>query len=551
VPNLASAIDLGAIARRHEADGRPAAARQAWRALAAMRPDVAVGEVNLARLCQAAGEPGQAAALFRRAHRRMPGDGATLHRLGRALRRAGDSNAGAALRAAIAIAPARTAALCDLAGLQLERRDYAGADEVFGRALHLDPGDGAATSGRAFALLARESDHAADMFRRALLLAPQDVNAAQGLSAALAARDQGMAAHRPARWSVRMRPVTIGWAAPRTGARALRLLILRAIGHSHFVPAGGTGARVSEGHNNAESFMRGGGLARSTLWVDGTAPTPGLVAALRRHDAVYCAISDADVMGNALPAAERWVTALGLPVINRPARLWRTTRDALPRTIGAVPGLCAPPAARVSGGLDAALAAMSAHGLRYPVLARWVGTHNADSLTRCVDEADLAGFFEGASGDFYLTQYVDFSGADGYYRKLRFFSIAGRLHPIHLFVSEGWEVRGHDSVRALMRGSPRLLGECRSFLEDPKGYLGAAAHAALEGVVAAIGLDVLGIDFAVLPDGRPIVFEANASMSHHYAFVTDFPFSKTPLDRASRAFRDLAIERCSAAPDRR
>jgi hypothetical protein len=50
------------------------------------------------------------------------------------------------------------------------------------------------------------------------------------------------------------------------------------------------------------------------------------------------------------------------------------------------------------------------------------------------------------------------------------------------------------------------------FLADPAAVLGAPAMAALERIRAAIGLEYLGIDFALDRAGRVVVFEANATM---------------------------------------
>jgi glutathione synthase/RimK-type ligase-like ATP-grasp enzyme len=42
--------------------------------------------------------------------------------------------------------------------------------------------------------------------------------------------------------------------------------------------------------------------------------------------------------------------------------------------------------------------------------------------------------------------------------------------------------------------------------------LGESAVSALEAVAALLGVDYGGIDFALRPDGRVLVFEANATM---------------------------------------
>lgn len=60
-----------------------------------------------------------------------------------------------------------------------------------------------------------------------------------------------------------------------------------------------------------------------------------------------------------------------------------------------------------------------------------------------------------------------------------------------------------------------LIAEERRFLEDPEAALGPRAYAAICAAGRRIDLDFAGIDFALLPDGRALLFEANATMFVH------------------------------------
>ena len=60
-----------------------------------------------------------------------------------------------------------------------------------------------------------------------------------------------------------------------------------------------------------------------------------------------------------------------------------------------------------------------------------------------------------------------------------------------------------------------LIAEERRFLEDPETALGRRAYAAISAVGRRMDLDFAGVDFAVLPDGRALLFEANATMFVH------------------------------------
>jgi hypothetical protein len=63
-----------------------------------------------------------------------------------------------------------------------------------------------------------------------------------------------------------------------------------------------------------------------------------------------------------------------------------------------------------------------------------------------------------------------------------------------------------------MAGDAANRAEDERFLADAPAVLGAPAVAALERVRDAIGLEYVGIDFALDGAGRVVVFEANATM---------------------------------------
>ena len=53
------------------------------------------------------------------------------------------------------------------------------------------------------------------------------------------------------------------------------------------------------------------------------------------------------------------------------------------------------------------------------------------------------------------------------------------------------------------------------YLDDPVRALGLSAWEAVRQVGAAMDLDYAGVDFSLLPDGRVLLFEANATMLVH------------------------------------
>jgi hypothetical protein len=124
-------------------------------------------------------------------------------------------------------------------------------------------------------------------------------------------------------------------------------------------------------------------------------------------------------------------------------------------------------------------------------------------------------------GDHYLIQYFDYRSDDGLYRKYRMVFVGGRPFAYHLAISDHWLVH-YDT--AGMEGSAERRAEEARFLADPAAVLGERGLAAMTSLGQTLELDYCGADFALSPDGRILVFEANATMLAHYE-DRDGPFA--------------------------
>ncbi len=231
-------------------------------------------------------------------------------------------------------------------------------------------------------------------------------------------------------------------------------------------------------------------------------------AALPPHDVVLNAIGDADRCPAALDAAAALCAATRAPVLNPPARIGATARAANAARLSALPGVVAPrmallPRSAFAGGAPAGFAA--------PFLLRSPGFHTGQHFHCVRDPAALPGLLASLPGDPLLAmQYLDARGADGAYRKYRAMLIGGAVLPLHLAISADWKVHHYT---AGMAHNPAHRAEEARFLHDMPGVLGPAATAALAQVAAALGLDYGGVDFALAPNGRLLLFEANTTMT--------------------------------------
>jgi hypothetical protein len=88
------------------------------------------------------------------------------------------------------------------------------------------------------------------------------------------------------------------------------------------------------------------------------------------------------------------------------------------------------------------------------------------------------------------------------------------------------------------------LEEERRFLDDPESALGAPAWAALRAIAERMDLDYCGIDFSLLPDGRVLLFETNATMLVHPEVEDDgLRFKNVYIQKILDAFDQLLSRR--------
>ena len=238
--------------------------------------------------------------------------------------------------------------------------------------------------------------------------------------------------------------------------------------------------------------------------------------ALPPHDVVFNAIGDPDLAGPSAGAVQRFLRSCGRPVLNDPLLIPRTSRNLTPVTLGEIEDVVVPAAARIELAAVARLGARRAvaeTGLEPPLLVRPTGSHGGKGLERALtwDALEAAAAAQGEQ-DLYVTAYHDYRSADGLYRKGRVVFVDRRPFPYHWAGSSHWMVH-YDASGAGADAARRA--EERSFLEDPAAMLGERAWAAIARIGHKLDLDYCGLDFSVLPNGRVLVFEANATMLVH------------------------------------
>ncbi|HXQ09759.1 MAG TPA: tetratricopeptide repeat protein [Caulobacteraceae bacterium] len=500
-PRLAEAWMALAAARFASGDAQSAAS--AYAAAIALDPDRLAARAGLTNALLAAGQAAAAEAAAEVALAIDPASAELWFLRGASLRALFRTDeAIAALERAVALDPSRPAAHLDLGVLYAERGRAGPAEACLQRALMLDPAlaEAHATLGSIYLRAGREGP-AEQHSRAALALDPTLVAPHQTLASLLAAQ---------------------GWA---TDAKRHRDTAYG--GRNLFIePAPGLGFTVlmpitsEAGNTPLRDLMPRARISR-LRWVIEYA-TDEQMAALPPYDVVFNAIGDVDLAGPTSAPMRRFLGRCERSVLNPPAKIARTRRDRIAQLLAGLPNVAVPKARRLSEqvirrhGLAGAVARA---GLRAPLLLRPVGAHGGRGLTRIETIDELGG--SPPAGDLYATAYHDYRSPDGFYRKYRVIYVDRQAFPYHLAISPEWLV--HYESAGMDADAWRRAEEER-FLYAPAEAIGPAAMTAIEAIGQRLDLDYAGIDFAVLEDGRLLVFEANATMLAH-ADEPDGPFA--------------------------
>jgi len=266
-------------------------------------------------------------------------------------------------------------------------------------------------------------------------------------------------------------------------------------------------------------------------------------------DVLFNTIANPDRNRLTLDILVRICRDTGIPVVNAPGAVLGSTRERIRDLAEDLEHLHVPRTVRIYLSKPDVIAELVRRDLiALPFLIRPLGAHGGRGLVRIDTESELRRIVvpDDEYGFYHLSDFIDFAGADGLYRKIRLFAIDGQVMARHMIIGRSWNV--HMAIRGeVMTTDPTLISEEQTFMEDPEGYLGDGIWRDVQALAQRMGLDYMGIDGALMNDGRFVVFEANASMNaFQQRYLETFPYLSKPIREIREATEKVLIAK--AAP---
>lgn len=269
------------------------------------------------------------------------------------------------------------------------------------------------------------------------------------------------------------------------------------------------------------------------------------------HDVVFVAAcaSDETVGVHAQIAALTRGTARR--VLNRSEHVATTTREAAYDLLGAVPSICMARTVRLSRE-QADLAASGTFdlgevlGTGYPFIIRPRGSHAGQGLAKVSGAQDLATYLAGSdAGEYYMAPFIDYSSADGLFRKYRIVIIDGKPFVCHMGISKDWMV--HYPYAEMLANADRRDEEAQIMKTFDDDF--AARHRdAFRSISELTGLDYVGFDCAETSDGRLLIFEiATGMVIHDMDDTSVFPYKFPQIRRVADAFHQMLRSAAASA----
>jgi hypothetical protein len=304
------------------------------------------------------------------------------------------------------------------------------------------------------------------------------------------------------------------------------------------------------GNTPIEFLLENSGIELQTLYVVAGVDLP---RPLPEHDVAIVIASDSEECVDALAKIDRLAASWPRPLLNPPRLVRNLDRDKLHGLLHSIGGLEIPATFRATRAELAAIAEPQAGlssltaELIFPFIARPRGSHAGAGLVRVDEVAGVARYLtERTEQEFFVSRFVDYSSADGLFRKYRIVFIGGNPYACHMAIADRWDIW---YLNAGMAENAEKRDEEERFMRD-FDYDFARRHGnALTAVASRVGLDYFTIDCAETKSGELLIFEAdNTAVVHNMDPPEVFPYKPPQMHKIFGAFAAM-LSRAGTARD--
>jgi hypothetical protein len=235
--------------------------------------------------------------------------------------------------------------------------------------------------------------------------------------------------------------------------------------------------------------------------------------------------------------------------------IWNLDRDKLHRLLNGIEGLEIPATVAVARG-NLSLVAQGLEtfdvltpDLSFPLIVRPRGSHAGVGLAKIDDVAALAGYLrERDEQEFFVSRFVDYSSADGQFRKYRIAFVDGQPFACHMAIADRWDIWYLNA--GMLENTMKRLEE-ETFMRAFDIGFGRRHRSALLQLAARLSLDYFTIDCAETKDGSLLIFEAdNTAVVHNMDMPEIFPYKPPQMHKVFDAFLAMLQRRAMQAKER-
>ena len=261
------------------------------------------------------------------------------------------------------------------------------------------------------------------------------------------------------------------------------------------------------------------------------------------HDVLFVGISDSDANRSLLEALDAELAEWEKPVLNYPRFIPHTARDSAFKLLGGVPQLVVPPTLRVGHAELYALAMGQAEvsdfldGYNFPIILRPLGSQAGVDLQKIHNAAEVALYLAALDEtEFFVAPFIDYSDAQGLFRKIRIAFIKSQAFVCHMGISSNWMIH---YVNAGMYEDDRKRQEEARFMADFPNFL-KRHQAVLDTICERMQLEYLVMDCAETAEGDLLLFEIDhGGVVHAMDLARIFPYKSEHIRKVQKAFSEL------------